>query len=479
MVVGIAFAANAMVNFLVGLLVAKFLGPSEYGRFALAFAVAVMINSAGFDWIRLSAVRFYSEKARVERPEVRATLDDCVAVLAFLISLLILAITLSGLRLAVSPGLLAMAAATGVASGLYDYSTALARARFLDRTYTGIIIAKNALGLVLTVGGAWMFGSAALALAGVTLSVAGALLAVGRPLIDLGAGPQFGQWAMAKIFMRYGLPFVGSSLLFQFIALANRALVTVSFGYGETGQFSLAYDIGVRVLAALASSLDVLLFQLAVRADEAHGPGGGRAQLAENMTTVLALILPTGVGLWLALPSFEALIIPEAFRGPFARYLSAMLPGLVAFVVLQYAISPIFQIAKRTTPMIIAALTACAVDVLLIGLLPRNDAISLALAQSGALLAGLATGVALAALTRPKWPTARNIASVLLATAVMALAVAPLRSRPPGLLTLIMQTALGVGVYAILAYLFDLAQIRARLLKLRWRSAQPAPERST
>ena len=58
MIVGIAFAANALANFLVGLLVAKFLGPTEYGRFAIAFAASVMINSAGFDWIRLSAIRF-------------------------------------------------------------------------------------------------------------------------------------------------------------------------------------------------------------------------------------------------------------------------------------------------------------------------------------------------------------------------------------------------------------------------------------
>ena len=68
----------------------KFLGPTEYGRFAIAFAVSVMINSAGFDWIRLSAIRFYSERARLERPEVRATLDDCVAMLAFIVSLVMM-----------------------------------------------------------------------------------------------------------------------------------------------------------------------------------------------------------------------------------------------------------------------------------------------------------------------------------------------------------------------------------------------------
>jgi O-antigen/teichoic acid export membrane protein len=480
MIVGIAFALNALANFLVGLLVAKFLGPTEYGRFAIAFSAAVMINSAFFDWVRTSAVRFYSERARLDRPEVRATLDDCVATLAFLVSLVVLALTLSGIKLPLSPGLLAMAAATGVASGLYDYSTALARARFLDKTYTGIVIVKNVLGLVLTVGGAWWFESAALALTGVTLSVAGALLAVGRPLIDRGAGPNHGRWSLAKSFMAYGLPYVCASLLFQSIPLLNRALVSAFFGFAETGQFSLAGDIGVRVFAAIGASLDVLLFQLAVRADETHGPGHARAQLAENMVAVLAIILPTGVGLWATLPSFQALIVPESFRGPFAYYLTTMLPGLVAYAILQYTISPIFQIAKRTAPMILVALVACAVDAFLILLLPRGaNGFSFALAQSGAQIAGLFAGILFVLTVRPQWPALRDLGAVVAATAIMAFVVMPLRARAPSLTVLIMQVGLGVVSYAALAYLLDVAKIRARLgalVETRRARFEPSPK---
>jgi O-antigen/teichoic acid export membrane protein len=464
MIVGIAFALNALANFLVGLLVAKFLGPTEYGRFAIAFSTGVMINSAGFDWVRTSSVRFYSERSRLNNPEVRATLDDCMAIMAFLVSIIVLALTLSGIKLSLSPGLLAMAAASGVASGLYDYSTALARARFLDKTYTGIIIVKNLLGLVLTVGGAWWFQSAALALAGVTVSVAGALVIVGRPLIDHGAGPNHGQWRLAKTFLAYGVPYVCASLLFQSIPLVNRALVSSFFGFAETGQFSLAGDIGIRVFAAIGASLDVLLFQLAVRADEAHGPAGARAQLAENMVAVLAIILPTGAGLWLALPSFQALIVPESFRGPFAYYLTVMLPGLVAYAIMQYTISPMFQIAKRTAPMILVALIACAVDALIILILPRGaNGFSLAVAQSGAQIVGLLAAIlSVLIILRPQWPSLREFGAVVVATGIMALIVMPLRARAPSLATLIMQIGVAVISYAALAYLLDVAKIRAR-----------------
>ena len=63
-----AFFLNVLFNFAVGLVVAKFLGPEEYGRFALALATAVVVQTAFLDWLRLGATRFYSERSRGEDP---------------------------------------------------------------------------------------------------------------------------------------------------------------------------------------------------------------------------------------------------------------------------------------------------------------------------------------------------------------------------------------------------------------------------
>jgi O-antigen/teichoic acid export membrane protein len=464
MVVGFAFALNAVFNFLVGLLVAKFLGPAEFGRFAIASATAVIINAGGFDWIRLSAVRFYSARTRDARPEVRATLDVCFGALTAIVSLVAVAVSLSGLALPLSPSLLLMAAAFAVASGFYDYRTALARARFHDRAYSRTILVKNILYLILTVGGAWWFASAQIALAGICLSVAVALLSSWRALKDAGASPAKAQRALAGQFMRYGLPLVTASILFQLIPLANRVIVSGLYGFGEAGQFSLANDLGARILSAIGSTLDVLLFQLAVRADETHGPEGAGAQLADNMAVVLAVILPTCAGLWLILPSFQAIIVPEAYRGPFAIYLAAMLPGLLCYALLQFALAPIFQIGKRTLPMIIAALSACATDLVLLAALPRGtDGAWLATAQSGSLGVALLVVLALAAATKPIWPSALDVLSTLVATAAMAVVVLPLRALPPGPVVLAAQLGLGGLVYGAVAYGLDDARQRGRI----------------
>ena len=464
MVVGFAFALNALFNFLIGLLVARFLGPAEFGRFAIAAATSVLINAGGFDWIRLSAVRFYSARTREVQPQVRATLDALFTALTAIVSLAAVALSFSGLKLPLSPDLLLMAGAAAVASGAYDYRTALARARFHDGAYSRTIIVKNILGLALTVGGAWWFASAQIALAGICLSVAGALASSWRTLKDADASPLRAQRALANQFMGYGLPLVAASILFQLIPLANRVIVSGLYGFGETGQFSLASDLGMRLLAAIGSTLDVLLFQLAVRADETDGAAGAGAQLADNMGVVFAVILPTCAGVWLVLPSFQALIVPEAFRGPFAIYLSAMLPGLLCYTLMQFGLAPIFQIGKRTAPMIVAALSACAADLVLLAVLPRgSDGHWLALAQSGALGAALAVALAMAAATKPVWPDALDLLSTLVATAAMVVAILPLRSLAPGFFVLFAQVGLGGLVYGAVAYGLDVARLRGRI----------------
>jgi O-antigen/teichoic acid export membrane protein len=464
MIVGLAFAANAIFNFLIALLVAKFLGPAEYGRFAIAWAGGVLINTAGFDWLRLSAVRFYSQRARLERPAVRATLDACFGAIATLVALGALTLSLAGLDLPLSPGLLAMAALTGLASGLYDLRTAFARARFLDRPYVAIVVVKNGLGLVLTVGGALVFHSAEIALAGACLSVGAAMAATYRDLRDPGARLALAEPALARSFFDYAAPFILSSVLFQLVPFVGRIVAGALYGYGEAGQFSLANDIGVRALAAIASALDVVLFQRAVRAEETSGREGARAEIADNMALVFAIVLPAAVGMWLCLPSLEALIVPTAYRGPFSAYLAPMLPGLAAFALTMYAVAPIFQIAKRNAPMIVAAAAALGALATLAAVLPRaGGGLWLASAQSGALITGLAVALAFAAAARPQWPRSRDLLGALAASAAMALALRPMNALAPGLALLALQAVVGAAIYGGLAWLLDVARVRLRL----------------
>nr|WP_255608802.1 lipopolysaccharide biosynthesis protein [Methylosinus sp. Sm6] len=446
---------------MIGLLVAKFLGPEEYGRFALAFAIGVIVQTALFDWMRLSATRFYSTRVREAEPAIRSTLDFSFLAVAAALTLLGGVFLLVAPTVSLGDALIALALATAAINGLFDYSTALLRARFEDRHYGRVVLTKNILALLLTGGGAFVFHSAGMALAGSLASIFGAVLTARASLADPGASPRGARLDTAHMLIAYSAPIVAANMLYQSVPLAIRAMASSYYGFAETGQFSLAYDLGIRAIYALGSALDVLLFQIAVAAHERHGSEKAKEQIARNMTIVAAFLLPACAGVWLTMPSIEELIVPAQFRGPFGHYLDLLLPGLFAMGLIQFAVNPVFQIEKKTAPLIGAASLAVVSGLAFALALPRGaDASSLALAQCGAYIVALGALIAFAARAAPQWPRLRDLLAALAATGAMILAVRPLATLAPGATTLLMQIGVGAVVYGGATLLLDTAGLR-------------------
>jgi O-antigen/teichoic acid export membrane protein len=456
-----AFLTNSVANFLIGIVVAKYLGPEEYGRFAIAFSIVAVVQTALFDWLRLSATRFYSEKVRENEPVVRASLDLSFGLVAFGLAVATALFAAFGPTLDFDGELILLALIAAAVNGLFDYSTALVRARFADRLYGRLVLVKNLLSLLLTGGGAFLFHSAAVAMGGAIASLFGTVIAARASLTDEHARLDAARRRTAATLMAYSAPIVAAHLVYQAIPLATRSVVAEVFDFAETGQFALAFDLGMRAVLALGSALDVLLFQLAVAAHENHGDDEARWQVGRNMALVLAFLLPACAGVYLVMPSIERLIVPVDYRGPFGHYLSLQLPGLFSMGMILFAVNPVFQIAKKTAPMIGAALVAAGAGVMLLFALPWGaDASNLALAQCGAYIAALVATLVFAAREKPLWPPLRDVAASVAATLGMAGALWPLGHMAPGVLTLLAQIFVGVAVYGLLTLLFDTAGLR-------------------
>lgn len=456
---------NILFNFAIGLLVAKFLGPEEYGRFALAYATAIFVQTGFFDWIRLGATRFYSERIRYEEPALRATLDFGFAIITAGLAVGICLLLFTGIRFTLSYGLIALALSVAVANGLFDYHTALVRACFDDRLFARLALVKNGVAFTLMGGGAFLFGSAKMTLIGTIISLGGSVVTARAALRDPASKPYLARLPIARSLMAYSLPIVGANLLYLAIPLANRSILAILDGFSETGQFSLAYDFGTKAVQAIGSALDIVLFQIAVATHELHGSVQARHQIARNMTIVIAMVLPACTGLWLTLPSIEELVVPEAFRGPFDVLLPLMMAGLFCMAMIQFAINPIFLIQKKTLPLIAAALVACAADPILLLVLRQDDgASSLAIAQTGAMLAALIVLIGFASLTWQQWPRPRDLAVAVFANALMGAIVLPMRSQEPGLATLFEQIATGIIIYAVVVLGLDVAGLRGIML---------------
>ncbi|HUZ91121.1 MAG TPA: polysaccharide biosynthesis C-terminal domain-containing protein, partial [Methylocella sp.] len=460
---------SILFNFAIGLLIAKFLGPEEYGRFALAYATAIFVQTGFFDWIRLGATRFYSERIRSEEPALRATLDFGFAFITAGLAVGTCLLLFSGVKFTLSYGLIGLALGVAVTNGLFDYHTALVRACFDDRLFARLALVKNVVAFALMGGGAFLFGSAKMTLIGTIISLGGSVVTARAALRDPASKPRLARVSIAGSLMAYSLPIVGANLLYLAIPLANRSILAILDGFSETGQFSLAYDFGTKAVQAIGSALDIVLFQIAVATHESHGPAQARQQIARNMTIVIAMVLPACTGLWLTLPSIEDLVVPEAFRGHFDVLLPLMMTGLFCMAMIQYAINPIFQIEKKTAPLIVAALAACAADPLLLLVLRQDDgASSLAIAQTGAMLTALIVLIGFASPTWRHWPRPRDLAVAVFANALMGAIVLPMRSHEPGLATLFEQIATGVIVYAFVVFGLDVAGLRTiTLTRLR------------
>ncbi len=473
MKVALAFGVNALGNFIIGLLVATFLGPEAFGRFALALAVGVVIQIACFDWIRLAAARFAATRSGQIGAHARATLDASFATVTLAVTVLGLGALLGGFDLSLSPELLGLALAAAVVNGFFDYQQALVRARFEDGLYARLLLTKNLLSAILTVGGAWLTGSAVVAVAGVCAAMAGSLASAHRALRQGRADQDAASQRRALDYLRYAKPVVAASLLYLALGLLNRSLMVERHGFAEAGQFSLAFDMGQRVIQSLGVMLEVILFQLAVRADARHGGEIAQAQLARNMGFAFALLIPACVGLWLVLPSLERIAVPAEFRGHFERYFTLLAPGFLCFGLSAYAIAPIFQIARRTGPLILAALAACAGDLALLALLPPT-ADSIALAQTGAMACGLLALIVFALATPARWPGARDLLPPLLGAGLMTAALAPLRGWEPGGALLTLQILGGAALYGGILAAFDACGLRTAALAF-WRGRGKAP----
>ncbi|MGL4634396.1 MAG: polysaccharide biosynthesis C-terminal domain-containing protein [Beijerinckiaceae bacterium] len=464
MLVVTTFLINSAFNFALGLLIARFLGPQGFGQYAIAAALAVVLNTLFLDWIRLAATRFYSERTRREAPDVRGTLDALFVLSSFGIAITGgVSIWLDkdfGLML----GLAALAPAMSICNGLFDYHTALVRARFEEKSYSLLVILKNVLSLILMVGGAWYFQSPVMVALGFVITVIATLMTGRKRLLDPDVKIMKPDWSKARGFFLYGFPIILATLIYYIIPLWNRAAIANQLGFASSGQFSLSYDIAIRVVQTVGSALDIILFQIALKAEDESGLSEAKRQLASNMGMVLAAIAAVATGYWLVLPGFEAALVPEAFRGSYAAITTILLPGLVCFALIQFAITPVFQLSQKTWPVVIAGLVALAINALLTWTLGPSATIQdFARAQAFSYGAALLVATALAMREVLITPSLRDVATTILATAAMVAAVWPIRGMEPGLLSLMLSAAVGGLAFAIVVYLGNLGDCRTQL----------------
>lgn len=467
MLVVIPFVVNAALNFVLGLLVAYVLGPEQFGLYAIGAALMVFVNAAAIDWLKLAAIRFYTGSGAAEVQAMKLSLDTLIAGVSIGLCGILLAAVAAGIDFSLPATLVAVAVATGVCAGLFDYTGAVLRAQMKDRAYARYVLVKNLAALVLMVGGAWFTQNAAMVLFGACLSIVAALMTVRRDIDRSPLAPRALSLAHVRRFATYALPLVGANVLMATILLANRSLLASQHGLAEAGHFALATDMGIKLFGALGAAMEIILLRAVVQVDETRGRSAAYRQIGRNLVIVLMVSLPVAGGFFAVLPHFEALFIPGAYRGPFQLYFAVMLPAFLALAVTQAGLNPLFMIGHRTLVATGAAACGLAANgAVLLWAWQVDQPIVYACGLLAAFVTILVVTVAIAARNREAWPPGRDLGLVVLALLAMLAVIWPLRGATapwPGLASMI---GLGAFVYVAVILAGNVAGLRSRLVAL-------------
>lgn len=456
-----AFVLSALVQFLLGLVVAWLLGPAEFGAYALAVAAGILLQTLAFEWLRLAATRFFHDGAAGLRRRL---------VLAFLASVAFaLLVAATGWRFLPSgrPALPAIAVGLAIAAGFLDLVAAMLRARFREADYARVLLVRNALGITLVPLAAGLGGTAEAAASALLASLVVAAGAAWRLEAAQAGATTEPTPAPPSLFAMAGYsgPVVVTNLFYLALFFGVRSWAAMTGGLALAGQISLALDFVLKLFTTFGSALDLWLFQRAVQANRDSGPDAGEAQLNRNQEMVLSFLLVMALGLVLVIDGLEVLLVRPDFRGLFAEAVMLLTPGIFLYALIQYAVHPYAQLAQRTIVLPVTALavvTCAGAGAGVLALLPPGTG-GQGIAGIGIVLAAsMAAGLLLLAARSPGYqaPSPRFLGKLAVAILAMVLPVASVRQWESGVLVALAAIALGAAGFALAAWLVDLAGLR-------------------
>jgi O-antigen/teichoic acid export membrane protein len=466
--------AQAIVGFGAVIVLTRVLSPEDFGRYALAFSSAALVYTLTLTWVEAAAHRFYA------RAEANGALPSHFGVLIALwgIALGVLA-GVSGvifwvldLEAAIVPAMMFALLHAGVRTGLKIALETRRAARQVAR-YSAIetlnILSGFGVGLIAVL--AFDMGPAG-PFVGLLVAALVALLFEAPHILQNAKGGK-ADAAEMRAYAAYGIPIAAALALDLLLAASDRFLIQHFLGPASVGAYAAGYNLAARIMDVLFVWAGMAFAPLATAAWETEGAAGVRRVASKMIVTLLALVVPAAIGLALVAEPLSKVMIGPALADEAARIvpwiaIAAVLNGLTV-----HYFSEAFQLTRRTmlraALMVLPVVVNVALNLVWLPLYGLQGAVMATLvAYCAAILLISGVGRGLVALPL-EWP---EIAKVLVATAAMAGAVVAAPngmaiglggSRFEDLATLIMKVGAGVVVYAALAWVLDVAGVRAMI----------------
>ena len=454
--------AQGLVGFGSVAVFTRLMPAEDYGRYALALAAMSLTHILVFTWLEAAVARFHARAER--RRRMREHLMTVYAVYALialaaatvllgLIALLPLEIRLKT-ALAFATVSMLLRAAMQIGMETHRAEGDVRRFSALEASYLmlGFMIG---VGIILTtdLGAAGVFigtGIAALV-----------MLVFDLPVMLRRARGGKRQTVRVAAYAAYGLPVTLSLIFEHLLSVGDRFLIAGFLGQGAVGMYAAGYGLADRLLDIIFIWFGASVWPMTIRALEREGPEAAKDMAGQAAALMGLICFPAAAGLALVAGPLTTVLVGEALRDQAATILpwialSGLMNGMMT-----YYFHEAFTLTRRTGVMA-AIMSASALLNLGLNLvfIPAFGLVGAALAT--VLVYALALGVCAVmgrrhfALPLP-WADWIKAGS---ATALMAAVVLIVPDLPMAWQTLIAQALVGAGVYAISAYLFDIAGCR-------------------
>lgn len=447
--VAAVFALGAIAVF------SRILTPAEYGDYVLLLAAGMLINVIGFQWVRVSALRFIPRYPDQTNVVLRSLLAAFAGV----------AIAVVGIGLALLPVVAAPVVATAVvfalATGWFELEQDIMRIKMAPWSYGKLTVARAVLGLV--------FGFALVQLGadgyGPVLGLAAAMVVASvwfaRTKWWSAGGPV--SKPFLRRFLRYGAPLVVAYALEFVVSTSDRFLLLWLSTKEATGLYSAGYDLAFRTVSFAAVVVGLAALPLAILRLEEEGPQSARAQLGKNRDALLAVTLPVVIVVAVFADNIGTSMLGADFSDTAGTIIPIVAVSAGALALKAYFADHAIHLDGRTRLLALVTGGAALINVVLnLLLIPDHGETGAAVATLLAYSAGLAGALWVAHRRFGLPPLSRDAVRVVIAGAILVAAAWPLRGAD-GVIPLVGQVAFGGLVYGTVLLALDFADLRSRL----------------
>ena len=451
----VARGGPALISFLAIAVLTRLMTADAYGKYQLV-VVGVGLAGISFRWLRLSLLRFLPAYQERTTRLFSAILTFFVLTSAAMGGGIFIGVFF--IETLVWSGLVAISIPLLWVKGWYELNLELTRSRLNPRQYGWLRLTKVGFTLVggalLVVLGFGPFGPLIGLITG--MFVAGVVLSWGKWKQAL-FGIQLLKSDLSKKLLRYGLPLTASFAVNFILSGSDRLLIAWFIDEAATGIYSAGYDITQQTITTLMSVVNLAAYPLAVNAMETGGEDAAYAQMHENGTLLLAIGLPSTVGLIMLSAEFGTLFLGQEFREMGIQLLPWIAGGALLSGIRAYHYDLAFQLANRTVSQVWVLGGAAVANIgLNLWLIPISGVLGAAYATIASYAIALALSIVFGrkVLRVPMVPEGLYKASI--STFIMALAVYIVDVEGV-LLSLTLSIVVGGTAYLVGAYVTDLS----------------------